>query len=242
MAVYTIGGRDIETYIRQEVADDVTPYEYSTTVLNNAIAQAVRWYNEMKPYIKSGSFTTVKDQSLYALPSDCLRVIELHYKITDTDEFYTQYSDVYPFDFTDYDSESLTIVRNKLVAAYEKHAHYFWEQITYLTSYKSGRYVILYPAPSNNTDTVKFRYTREHSLSGSDYPTIPWEDANDFINLVILALNRRELARMMRSPARYRDGQTEVDRRQSLNTLRNEIDNRWQEIRDALGRSQIIQG
>jgi hypothetical protein len=47
---------------------------------------------------------------------------------------------------------------------------------------------------------------------------------------------------MMRSPARYRDGQTEVDRRQSLNTLRNEIDNRWQEIRDALGRSQIIQG
>lgn len=242
MPVYTIGGRDVETYIRQEVADDITPYEYSTTVLNNAIVQAVRWYTEMRPYIKSNSFDTVASTGLYALPSDALRVIELHYKIANTDEFYTQYSDVYPFDFTDYDSESLSLIRNKLVQAYEEHAHYMWEQISFLTSYQAGRYVILYPEPDTSGYTVNYRYTREHELSSDDYPTIPWEDASQFITLVVLALDRRELARMMRAPARYRDGQTEVDRRATMETMRKSIGNRWQEVSDQLSRISVQRG
>jgi len=242
MAIYTVGGRDVGTYIRQEVADDVEPYEYTDTVVNNAIAQAARWYSEMRPYEKSGSFTTVADQGLYELPSDAMRVTELHYKIENTDDFYDQYGDVYPLAFTDYDSESLTIIRDKLIQAYEKHAHYFWQQVTSLTSYKAGRFVILYPEPGNSGDTVTYLYTREHTLSGTDYPTIPWEDADQFITLVVVALDRRELARMKRAPARYRDGQTEVDRRASLDTMRVDIDNRWQEIRDALSGANIERG
>lgn len=237
--VHTIGGKYIERIVRLEVADDEQPYEYTTAVLNRAIAAAVRWYSEMRPYVKSNSFTTVKAQGLYALPSDALRVIELHYKIANTDEFYTQYSEVYPFDFTEYDSESLTIIRNKLVQAYEKHAHYMWEQITFLTSYQSGRYVILYPEPDTSGLTVNFRYTREHDLNGSDYPTIPGEDSDQFTSMVVLALERRELARIMRAPARYRDGQTEMDRRGTLSVLRTSIDNRSQEIFDSFSRTSI---
>lgn len=240
--VYTIGGRQIEQYVRLEVADDVQPFEYSIAVINRAIQQAVRWYNQMRPYQKENSFTVVKDQQLYALPSDCINVVELHYKRSDTDDIYERLSDFYPFHFTDIDSESLTIVQQGLVRAFEEYAHHFWEQVTYLTSYRSGRYVILYPPPDNSSDTVYYRYTREHTLLASDYPTIPWEDVGDFVKLVVLALDQRELSRMKRAPARYREGQTEVDYRAAIGQLRSDIDNRWQEIKDSLGSPTILQG
>lgn len=240
-SVYTVASKNIERRIRHRVSDDTQPYEYTTEVMNNAIQQAVDWYNDMRPYQKNGTLTTVKDQQLYALPSDALHVIELHYKRQDTEEIYERLADFYPFNFTDVGIESLELIQEELLRAFEEYAHYFWLETTYRTSYQAGRYVILYPPPTTSGDTVHYVYAREHEATDNDFPTIPKEHSKHIVDLAILSLDRRELKAYQRGPARYREGQTEVDYRQTITDLKRDTQNEWQRLKDALGGSVASQ-
>ena len=110
MGIYTVGGVDIGEDIRLDLGDtDSEDYEWQDADINRFIARAVRLYSRYAPYYKKGELTTVEDQDLYALPSDCVQLVECDYRLstvpwlTDLDEYDDLVCTKFPYWFQDHE-------------------------------------------------------------------------------------------------------------------------------------------
>ena len=233
--VYTIGGRNVIDDIRFDIDDEATPYDYSKDRINTLIRRAVDYYNLYRPYIRETTLDIVEDTSWYALPSDCVRLVELDYRTAgevDDDTLDHQY----PWLYEDWDSPALTMIRNELIARYDELGQGVWEQVNWTISVDSGQYVILYPPPDED-DTIDMRYMAAHVRSDADYNTIPVEDADIILDYVVGLILRRKATQIAQGIIDYRAGQTRT--RRDPEGIKKESRERLESVKRRLGSSII---
>ena len=232
---YTIGGRQIIDDIRFDVDDEETPYDYSLERINTLVQRAVDYYSLFRPYVIDTTLDISEDVSWYALPSDCMRVLELEYRTAEgvSDEVVnTQY----PWMYEGWDSPALTMIRNELIARYDELGVGVWEQVNWTLSRETGQYVILYPTPDED-DTIDLRYVATHVRSGADFDTIPSEDADIILDYVVGLILRKKATQIAQGIVDYRAGQTRTVR--NPETMRRVARERLESVRRRLEKPVI---
>jgi hypothetical protein len=228
--VITVGGVHIIDDVRFEIDDEDRPYDFSTERMNTLIRRAVDHYSLYRPYMVETTLSISEDVSLYSLPSDCMRLVELEYRTTeevDDEVLNTQY----PWLYEGWASPALTMIRNELIVRYDELGKGVWEEVNLTSARSSGRYVILYPPPDSD-DTVDMRYVATHTRSGADYNTIPSTDAVLIQDLVVSYVLQRKATQISQGIVDYRAGQTRIVR--NPETMRRVARERFQNVQRQL--------
>lgn len=243
MSLNTVGGVDITTLVRQSLDDtDSSDYEFSDATLNEWLVHAVREYSNYNPYLKETSIDHVKDQDIYALPSGLIRITECQYRMDFDTGYYEPMEDSALAGFTTYDYEALDLTRRKLRADYDLISKGHWEVITCRASYTSGKWLVVYPAPSASSEDFTIRYTCAHPLSGTDYHTIIPEHASLFADLLTAYALRRRAIKTLKSPLDYDAGQTRLRRGGNIKPLFDMADRIEAQVWNALRKPIIAVG
>lgn len=238
----TIASTNIEENIRERIDDtDATDYEFEDAAISRAVDRAVTDYSGLAPYEFETTITTVADEDTYALPDDCVRVLECDYRSTTINE-YDELDDYYPYMFGDWNHPALTLIKQKLQQAYDDIGRGYWVQVNSLSSYRSGQYLIIYPEPDDSGDTFTVRYTIHHEKVSDNYATIPSHHVRYIEDLAVAGLLERLARKMDNLPTQYRSGQTTVSRRGTGNRLDAKATELRQGVADALSEVVIARG
>jgi len=164
------------TAIREAVRDVYTTETYTDEQLDRRIASAVKWYSRWNPHIKNTSFSVVKDQQYYDLPSDCLRnyIERVEYwpsgGISLELNAANEYAFAYPTAEYTYDLYSQRVTADIRQQEFIRRikGYYFIE----------NNQIGLFPVPDGSVVTVYVYYGAAHVISGDPeaYATIPAED------------------------------------------------------------------
>jgi hypothetical protein len=208
----TVGGVNITSRVKLGLEGTSAPTspEYSDADLDVILEQAIAEYSNEVPYIQKSTITTVVNQDSYALPSTAMHVVEVEYRKTlvNADEIDWDEDDYIPgIDTTGL--EAMDYIRRKLRIATDKIGEGTWEEVDNLTSYGSGRYLVVYPAPEE-VGTIRLRFSCVHPLVGTNYITIPSHHANVIARICIAIGKETKAAMMMHEPLDYDSGQTRM--------------------------------
>jgi len=238
----TIASTNIEENIRERIDDtDATEYEFDDAAVSRAVDRAVTYYSRLKPHYLETTVTTVADQDTYDLPSECVRVVYCDYRTTTVNE-YGELDDYFPYTFGDWNHPALTFIRQRLMQAYDDVGRGYWAVINSASSWKSGKFLLLYPEPDNSGDTFTVRYSTEHPKVSDDYTTIPSEHIWCIEDLAIAYLLESRARKMDNLPTQYRSGQTTVSRSGVGGSLRADAKELRQGVHDSLGEVVIARG
>jgi len=242
MAIATVANTNIENKIRRRIDDtDSADYEFDTDHVADAVDRAADEYSRLRPYYRETTVTTVEDEDTYSLPTGCVRVVSCDYRTTTVNE-YGELDDYFPYTFGDWNHPGLTLIRQRLMQAYDDIGRGYWVQLNSVSSYRSGQYLILYPAPDNAGDTFTVRYTALHTKVSDDYPAIPSQHIQHIEDLAVAFLLEIRARKMDNVPTQYRSGQTTVSRRGISENLRLDADRLRQKVWDALSGAVIARG
>lgn len=172
--------------------------EYSDANLSIFVAEAVEVYSDYNPHRMAASLTTVAQQEYYALPSDCVRLLRVQWYTT----FAPLFPNQAPFYFYDYNDPSLVYVRDQLMKNFNEITRTSWAEVNYPYSYMNGRYLRLFPMPTNAGDQVLISYEGLHPLNalGTAYDTIPDRHMDILVKLTEARVYRRRASRLTSSP------------------------------------------
>ena len=210
----TVGSVDITARVRLGIEGKVNPddYEYTDEELSEFLVRAVELYSNELPFIRRTTITSVADQDMYALPSDAIHVEEVQYRagLVDADVDNQLDADDYPnlagIDTTGL--EGLDFVRRRLRIGTHFAGEGAWEEVTNLTSYGAGRFIMLYPAPDEAGDTIRIRYSSAHPLVNANYSSIPRHHADHLARLCIAQAKEYKAAQIAVGPVDFDSGQT----------------------------------
>jgi len=235
MAVYTIASTNITNDILDALVDaGGSGDDFPEARLNRYIERAVRLYSGLKPYRRTGTLTTVADQDVYSLPSDCMTLVDCQYRNSTVEEWKEYTDELFPFMHADYDYPALTLVRNALLHAYDTVGQGYWKQITVPTSLQAGQRVMLYPPPDDSGDSIDIVYWAQHPLVASDYPTIPDWHVPHIVDLVVSYGLERLATEIDKGPHDFDEGQTRVRWMGGGNNLRRAAYRLRQRVMDTL--------
>lgn len=238
MSINSVGGQDAGTSIRTKISDtDSANYEFTDVDINNLLISAIRYYSRYNPYYLKSTLTTIADQDVYALPSDCIRVVSHDwrpYPGWDTAVAYLSvlYGTTGIVPSGDWSDDVLSKIRQELTARFDAIGAGEAEQITYLTSYSPTGYLILYPTPVNAGDTVTIRYSAQHPLLSGDYFTCPAQHVELIEKLVIAEVDEIRARKISTAPDDFAAGTTRFGYRNSASGLIRDAMRLRQEIAD----------
>jgi len=142
----TIVDTIIEENIREAIDDlDATDYEFDDASISRAVDRAVTYYSRLKPHYLETTVT-------YDLPDECVRVVYCDYRNTSVNE-YGELDDYFPYTFSDWHHPSLTLIRERLAQIYDDVGRGQYGTINSVSSWKAGKFLILYPEPDTSGDT-----------------------------------------------------------------------------------------
>lgn len=172
--------------------------EFSDANLSLLVAEAVEVFSENSPHRMVTTVVTVANQEYYALPSDSVRVLTAEWNTTVAPLFPTQA----PFYFFDFNDPSLIYVRDQLLKNYNEITRTSWAEVNYPYSYMAGRWLRLFPVPTDDGDNVRVTYEGLHPLNalGTAYDTIPDNQMNAIVKLTEARVYRRRASRLTSSP------------------------------------------
>ena len=158
--------------IRQAVTDQLTTETIAVATLDRLIAAAVRFYSRYNPAWKYANITTVANQQLYDLPTDCMIVIGLNYWPGEMNAGLVNAGYEWPTnDITgeEYDQISLRVIA-EIKRGEANRRSGFWRQ--------DGIQLYLSPIPGTAGETIPLVYGALHALdgTGTTYTTIPIQD------------------------------------------------------------------
>lgn len=238
----TVVSTNIEENIREAIDDtDPDDYEFEDAIISRAVSRAVTYYSRLKPHYLETTVTTVADQDTYDLPSECVRVVYCDYRTTTVNE-YGELDDYFPYTFGDWNHPALTMIRQRLMQAYDDVGRGYFVTINSVSSWKAGKFLVLYPEPDNSGDTFTVRYSTEHPKVSDNYTTIPSEHIWCIEDLAVAYLLENRARKTTNLPSQYRSGQTTVSRRGQAELLRQDARELRQGVWDALTGVVITRG
>lgn len=218
MTIPTVAGRDISANIRLNLGDtDASNYEYSDADLTILLGNAMQVYNRLNPYYLETTITTVNGVSDYALPANCVRPIDIPYRVypglapETVVAYLTGLTGVsYLVPFRDWSDETLSKIRQEFALRYESIGAGQAEYTNYLTSYSPLHFLRLYPTPTRDGDTFRVRYSAEHPLQNNDYFTVPPHHIIHIQNLFEAEVLEVRYVKIMSSPVDFTAGSTRI--------------------------------
>jgi len=238
----TIVSTNIEENIREAIDDtDPDDYEFEDAAISRAVDRAVTFYSRFKPHYLETTVTTVADQDTYDLPDECVRVVFCDYRTTTVNE-YGELDDYFPYTFGDWNYPALTRIRQRLMQAYDDVGRGYYITINSVSSWKAGKFLVLYPEPDNSGDTFTVRYSTEHPKVSDNYTTIPSEHIWCIEDLAVAYLLESRARKMTNLPTQYRSGQTTVSRSGTDASLKSDARELRQGVEDALTGVIITRG
>jgi len=242
-SVPLVGGQDVITPVRLMVGDaDSSSYEFSDVDMVTLLPRALTYYNRLRPYTKTYDITTVSGQKDYALPTDCVRVIEVPYRVfggltSTTYLAYYNYLYAYPMlvPFADWSDETLNRIRQEFTLRFDAVGAGQSEIVDYLTSYASSQYVRVYPTPSASGSTFTIRYQANHPVQNNNYFTIPANHAIWIQKLLEAEVYEARATKIGSTATQLGAGTTRMDFSKTLEFLAKKANACRQEVTDALG-------
>lgn len=241
--VPTVAGTDIATPVRLMVGDtDSSNYEFSDSDLTYLAARAVTYYQRLRPYTKTYDVTTVAGQQDYAVPTDCIRVTDVPYRVfggltSTTYLAYYNYLYAYPMlvPFADWSDETLNRIRQEFTLRFDAVGAGQSEIVDYLTSYASTQYVRVYPTPSASGTVFTIRYQANHPLQANNYFTIPPQHAIWIQKLLEAEVYEARAAKIGSTATQLGAGTTKMDFTKAMEFNYRKANACRQEVLDALG-------
>lgn len=249
-AVPTIAGQNIETPVRIAISDnDSTNYEWSVTDLTSLLANAVDYYSRFQPYEKEVTITTVNAQADYAIPSDCVHIIDAPYRPWPglsgnyiVNYFNALYGTAELLPIKDWRDRPLTTMRQELARRFEDIGAGAWEQLTYTTSYSPTAYVRLYPTPTRDGDTFTLSFTANHPLQNNDYFTIKPYHFELVRKLLVAEVLEAKANKLDATANEYYVGATRFNFGDSSKNLRLRAETLREEVRQILSNGAVGHG
>jgi hypothetical protein len=242
-AVPTVGGTNIADTVRLIIGDtDSSNYELSNANLSSLLANAVAFYNTLRPYKKQTTISIVANQADYALPSDCIRPIHIPYRTSPSVTSDTTLVSLWGLNgfisivpYRDWTDVVLTRISQEYSLRLEGLGAGQAEVTPYLTSYAANKYLRLYPTPTA-ADSFVLRYLANHPLQGTDYFTIPSEHALYLQKLLLAEVYEVRYAADQSGISEFAAGTTKIKvgnsgKGKNLQDLANDL---RQQVRDAL--------
>jgi len=164
--------------VTTRVRDRYTMEELDPNALDRFIDAAVRLYSRYNPEVKSTSFETVVDQQDYDLPADCALVIDTEYWPLGslyTDREYPWLKQVEnPYS---YHQPSTRVIDDIERSTYAERLRGRWEKV--------GSQLRLWPTPAASGIEITVEYAAVHSLAMDEASSIPGEDMDLLVDLVL---------------------------------------------------------
>ncbi len=185
----------LRVFIADEAATGITQ-EFTDADLLEYVSSAVEKYSDFRPHRIHATLTTVAQQSDYALPAAALAITRVDWTPS---ALYGSFVGLgAAFYQKEWQDDALLAVRDQLLRNVNRATQTSWAEVNYESSYTSGRYVRLYPAPQAAGDHIDVWYTSLHPLNAGStgYDTIPANHLNHIAKLasaVILLRKARQL-------------------------------------------------
>ena len=190
------------TTIRLEIQDEaqtgVTP-EFTDAQLDTFITRAVERYSRLAPHVMRENINTVAYQDAYAVNANAFSVRKVEWRPS-AGSVLPYNAD--PFWFNDWQDDALIVVRNQLIRNYDNIGRTSWAEINYSSSFMGGRYVRLFPCPTDANQKVDVWYNAPHPLNAGStgYDTIPSMDIDSVAQFAIAIILRRRARTLLALP------------------------------------------
>jgi len=218
--------------IAQAFSDTITTEVVESARLNRLIGRAVAYYSRYNPIITATEIDIVDEQTIYALPADCLTVISCYF--WPMGEMFAELRAGAEQAFMLYRPVRYHLISERIIEDINQ-----GEYIGRVVGYWEQRNKTIYIAPeptANDTDGLVLLYAAEHSLNdaGTGYDYIPDnEDLGILSDLVVAEFLGSKSAEMIWEPD-YSEGQSRVTKhfipkqlREYVTTLRSGVRDKY---------------
>jgi hypothetical protein len=216
------------TDIKTAVEDRYSTATLTSSKFNRFAAAAVRYYSRFAPLVKDSHFHTVAETLTYAMPTDCLLVMDVFYFPggDPLEEAETVALSLYDIPKEDYHQISHRVIDDINQESAWIGLRGFWEEE------RPQHLVRLWPEPTGDVE-VKYRYGATHALNvtSTGYDTIPTEDLEIIADLVLAEiLRQKQIERSEKDD--YTLGQMSIRRGRSVENIQATVD----ELRSSVAR------
>ncbi len=151
------------------------------------ISAALREYSRWNPYVKEAGIQTVLNQYVYDLPSDCIGLKEVRFY--PREHIYTVLSAEQELVRALRWPETQHLWSQRVIDDINKAERRFRNE-GYYTIWRANRQLLLYPVPAG--ETVEITYYALHTIEDDACDTIPDEDIDLIVGLVLADLIETE--------------------------------------------------
>lgn len=206
MAINTVAGQDIGTRLRYRLSDP-TSQTFQDDELNTHLSWAVQEYSNYRPLTGFYSFDTANGLQSYPISTSIMTITRHDYTnlgdMTITSDNVDSNLD-WTYLTGQLHDDAMRFIRDEFRGR--------WDNITYgQIKVVNQSWLELFPTPIDSFG-VTIEYLTQHTLQGSDYPTIPFQDTGIISDLLLSTCWEIEVDEMMRQ-GDFKAGQTEVARK-----------------------------
>ncbi len=214
-----VGSQEVGNPVRLMIGDnDSTNQEFSDSDLIYLLSRAVSYYQRYRPYALESTISLVANQKDYALPSDCLRPIDIPYRVfagLDSTVMVAYLNAVYGsallVPYKDWSDDVMNKIRMEFSLRFEALGAGTVEVNDNLTSYGIGQYLRLFPTPTASGGSFVLRYEANHPVQSNNYFTIPSYHAVWIQKLLEAEVYESRAAKMANTATSLGAGTTKMD-------------------------------
>jgi len=225
--------------IVQAFTDVITTETVADARLSRFIAKAIDYYSRYNGIITATTLDIVEDQTIYALPSDCLTVLSCYW--WPMGEMFAELRAGAEQAFMLNQPSRYHLISERVIDDINQ-----GEYIDRVVGYWEQRNKTIYIAPeptANDSDGIVLLYAAKHSLNdaGDGYDYIPDEDLQIVCDLVVAEFLGSKSAEIAFEPD-YSEGQSRVTKHFIPKALREHITMLRNSVRDKYGASAVAVG
>lgn len=205
------------------------------------LGNAIRAYQDERPYTFAMTVTTVAEQSDYALPSNCQSVVSHDYRVFAgiSSDAWVSYFDTLAFSptlvpFRDWSDDVFNRLKTEYNIRFDSLGAGQATVIDYQTSYASTKYLRLNPTPTTSGDTFTVKYFADHPIQNNDYFTIPSAHVGLIRKLLEAEVYDVRANKMSSTATDFGAGTSRIKFDKAIESLRNRADALRTEVSDAL--------
>ena len=224
------------TDIKTAVEDRYSTATVATTKMNRFIASAVRYYQRWNPVIKDSHFHTVAETLTYAMPADCILVLDVFY-FPGGDPL--EGAETVILSLYDTPAEDRHMGSHQVIN--DINQENAWRGLTGFWEEEHGEHKVrLTPEPTGAVE-VKYRYAASHALNVglTGYDTIPAEDLEIIANLVLAEILWQKMVENSEKDD-YTLGQLSIRRGRSVENTHGVIEELRNGVRQKYGNNAVI--
>jgi len=224
------------TDIKTAVEDRYTSETLTTSKMNRFVASAVRYYQRFNPKVVDSHFHTVAETVTYAMPADCILVLDVFY-FPGGDPL--EGAETVALSLYDIASEDLHMGSHAVID--QINTENAWRGLTGFWEEEHGQHLVrLWPEPTGDVE-VKYRYAAGHALNvgSTGYDTIPAEDLEIIANLVLAEIKWQKMVENSNKDD-YTLGQMSIRRGRSVENTRSVIEDLRNGVREKYGGSPAV--